>query len=221
MSLPAYKAKARMARSRYAFQKALRTRRTPASGLNPKANVAIEQKARTLAVSMTTGASTVGATVVGLSRCPQGDDYDERNGRKIMVQSIKLRLKSSSTATSNLRQRIVIFHDKQPNGVVATPSEIFDNTAVTDLTIAPINVLYRERFTIMKDFIWPNHSSQKDIEPTFEWFLPARQGLGATTFSGTNVNESSALGNHYYIFYVNASSGQTLSGSSQFRYVDL
>ena len=104
-------------------------------------------------VTSTVACNTSGPSSIGLNTVPQGDDSVNRDGRKIVMKSILLRLSNYSTVTTGLPQthRILVVYDKLGNGstTLATYDDVLENT--TPYYIAPINKINTKRFVVLFD----------------------------------------------------------------------
>lgn len=95
-------------------------------------------------------APLAGALVL-VNHLTKGDDYNNRDGRQVRFKSLFLNgrviMHASATHTA---VRMVVFIDKQPNGVVPTATDVL-STATTNLIDAFRNLNNRKRFVILKD----------------------------------------------------------------------
>lgn len=82
----------------------------------------------------------------------QGTDADNRNGRSILVKSLQCALNVEMIGTeTDTKFRFMVVIDKQPNGAVATVSQILQSTGTENSLMAPRNLNNRKRFVILKD----------------------------------------------------------------------
>ncbi len=96
----------------------------------------------------------VGITQAGIVQdlvtLAQGTTVSTREGDQVKFVSLYLNyfgdMSASATAST---VRVVIVHDKQPNGATATNSQIFDDATVNDLIISPKNLGNKFRFKIL------------------------------------------------------------------------
>ncbi len=103
--------------------------------------------------SATYACDTTG-TVTALNLVAQGDDDNNRIGRQIYCKSIRVIghfIPQSATATASTLARVMLVWDSQPNGALATITQILN--ASTSLTHT--NLDNRERFTILRDTFTP------------------------------------------------------------------
>ncbi len=86
----------------------------------------------------------------------------ERIGEQVTNKSMWIRHKET-IAGKSVAYRTAIVWDKQPNGVVASYSDIFkdDTFSEADLPYAGINLMNRDRFTILYDNINSMHKNAK------------------------------------------------------------
>lgn len=104
------------------------------------------------AVAISTTAATATVTIIA-----QGLDVNARIGNKILVKSIQMvgtfrQQLATDGAVSKFTPaalvRMMIWVDRQPNGVLATATEIL---AASGAVLSPLNPSYRDRFVILKD----------------------------------------------------------------------
>ena len=66
------------------------------------------------------------ATVIPVSLMPQGDDWDQRNGRRVKAYSFWLQAQVTiDPSATKTNFRIVVFIDKNPDGESVTSAELF------------------------------------------------------------------------------------------------
>lgn len=74
--------------------------------------------------------TTTGA-VVCLNLIAQGDDINNRTGKSIKTKQITVQYRVLSNTTNALGfSQVALVHDSQPNGTIATYSQIFDSSNV-------------------------------------------------------------------------------------------
>lgn len=91
------------------------------------------------------------ASIVTLSNVAQGDDYNQRNGRKIKADSIYLngQVRIENTAAKETVLRVIIFIDSESDGETPTAAELLQDG--TDLQ-SPLNYAYAgTRFKVLMD----------------------------------------------------------------------
>lgn len=89
------------------------------------------------------------ATITGLSNIAQGDDYNAREGRSILVKSLEYEgtIRMNSSATDTL-YRLVLFIDHDNTGTAPTAAQV-GITGVNGMRSSnPVNM---KRFTILRD----------------------------------------------------------------------
>lgn len=93
-------------------------------------------------------ADTTGS-VTCLNLTAVGDDNTNRDGRQIINKSIHIQglLQPSDDSTSPNLSRMLIVWDSQPNGAIATITDIL----VASTSVSSTNLNNRERFRILKD----------------------------------------------------------------------
>lgn len=93
--------------------------------------------------------STAG-TLILLNGVAQGDDYNTRDGRKIIMKSINLKVYVSNIvnaiADGDL-MRVMVLYDSQSNGAAPTAGNILQTVSA----LAPMNLDNRTRFKVLFD----------------------------------------------------------------------
>ena len=88
-----------------------------------------------------------------LNGISQGDDINQRDGRKFKMDYLFYRLNVSNQATTGAEAenyRLVIVYDRQPNNVIATSANIFTPDQFSGL----VNLDNRARFLILHDMMF-------------------------------------------------------------------
>lgn len=131
-----------------------------------------------------------------INLCQQGDDINMRHGRQITLKSVSLKghVKPDQTPTSGnnvMQARIALVWDKNPNGVLATPAQIFDSAD------GHPKLDNRNRFTILKDWYIPIGASPLNAN-TWAWSQPSTIPINfykklnlKTIFKGTDAQIAS------------------------------
>jgi len=98
------------------------------------------------------------ATRYDLNIIAQGDNANERVGRKVMIKSIHFRATNWSRDTTAdagvdlmCNYRVVLVLDKQCNGASPAFTDIFDTTTITDQTLSFRRLDNSSRFKILLD----------------------------------------------------------------------
>lgn len=96
-----------------------------------------------------TYACTQTGSVTALNLCATGDDYTNRNGRKILMKSLQIRgyFEPEDLIVDNCLARVVILYDCQTNGTLPVVTDILD--AATSLS--SLNLSNRDRFKVLLD----------------------------------------------------------------------
>jgi hypothetical protein len=105
----------------------------------------VERKTFDVAATQAVGAATAG--IIQLSSIPQGDDFNQRDGRKVTFVSSQMRYTFQGT-TNNTGYRVMVLVDKQSNGITPVPADIL--TAPTDIR-SPMTIEFKERFRVLHD----------------------------------------------------------------------
>lgn len=100
-------------------------------------------------------------TGLALNAIAQGDDYNNRDGRKINLKSIHVRgyvnrpaVEIGATPQGDELVRIILYWDKQCNGQQGTSTQIVTTGGTTDVTSLR-DIQYTKRYKVLKDIIVP------------------------------------------------------------------
>lgn len=97
--------------------------------------------------TITADTSTSVALLNGIA---PGTGLDQRVGRQVTMRSVQLKYAVNPTTSTNIADqivRVVLVHDKQPNGTACAATDVLQYATV----FAPRNVDNRRRFTILYD----------------------------------------------------------------------
>jgi len=110
--------------------------------------------------SLQTSPLLVTNTVTALNTCVTGDDFTNRDGRKITMKSLKLQACVSSFpgATECGQVRMVVVYDKQTNGAAPSGSDVFASNDALDFN----NLNNRERFVTLLSCIVPYQNASSN-----------------------------------------------------------
>lgn len=107
--------------------------------------------------SMTLAAASTGqwqtACRILLNGCSTGDAITNRDGNKIAMTDLLLRLamQRHGNDTNGLYLRVVVFYDRKPNATAPTAVQLFNADANNQDVLHPLNRAYRGRFAILYD----------------------------------------------------------------------
>lgn len=141
------------------------------------------------------GANTGMSLINGLK---EGTGYWNRVGARVAMKSVHIRIALVSTTqtigidTAGATYRFFLLYDSQSNGALPTFGQVFQNTDVTGAqstqTEAGVNVEYRERFLILKDWIFSTPAEQSTAAASvtldqygprlprqIEWYVPLKK----------------------------------------------
>lgn len=106
---------------------------------------------KTIDTTATNASPVATGSVVLLNGVATGDDYNTRDGRKIQMKSILLRILLSPDTTQSAPQgdimRVMIVYDKQTNGTALTAANVLQ----TGVIQSPNNLNNRDRFVVLSD----------------------------------------------------------------------
>lgn len=118
--------------------------------------------------------------VISLNIIGEGDDYNQRNGRRIFAQYIEYDLfftygsaASSATPQYNAATWHLVY-DRQPNGAAATYTDIFDTSTITLPAYSFKNIKgNQDRFRILKSWAGTvGYQGNTDTSQRVRGFLP-------------------------------------------------
>lgn len=119
-----------------------------------------------------------------LSNISEGSGESNRIGRKIKATSIYVNLRATVDYTSisvdqTATIRFILFIDKEFNGTIATPQDVFQFTTggvVGPMTfVSPLLWKNRRRFKILRDWLWhwDNYDTPSDASSSSTFIPPA------------------------------------------------
>jgi len=123
-------------------------------------------------------------TIIPTSGVIQGTGDDERIGQQWVFTSLNFKFSlTPQTTTIDQINKVMIFYDKQSNGLIATLGELFESPNI----LSHSNLTFRKRFrTLYSSGVFalggntsPNVTSSKSWEVNIDTHLPV-QGFGAT-----------------------------------------
>ena len=137
-----------------------------------------------------------------INTVPQGDSAQTREGNRIMMShiSVKVAAVPLSTATGNQLFKWAVVLDKQSNGTQPAWSEITTQSVVTDPVLAPLTPNAYSRFQILAtDTALIGHSLQ---QPAYykEKFIPLK-GLEAA-YVGSGGSYTSLVTNAIWFYII-------------------
>lgn len=103
-------------------------------------------------VSAYTQVPTSTPSIVNLSNIAEGNDYNQRDGNSILLQSLQWRmnLAANASATRNFL-RIIIFRDNDQRGTDPAPGDLLETTAGDSALVSPLLHYVNQRFSILSD----------------------------------------------------------------------
>lgn len=129
--------------------------------------------------------------VTPVNLVPQGDDVIARDGRKILMKSLWMRITGLSQAvgTNPICPRVALVYDKNPNGVLPVITDIFTSTSSTAFK----NMNNQERFVILYDNTAGLGDAMADVH------IEIAGNTGSTPYSQYHVNKYVPL-NHTAVY---------------------
>lgn len=107
--------------------------------------------------------------IVPISLCAQGDDFDSRTGRTILMKSIEYSglITHNTEGTGSIYHKVYFFIDKAPNQALATAAHIFlSGNAIYGVR----NLDNRKRFICLKELKFVTNDTDK-TEVLFNGYL--------------------------------------------------
>lgn len=100
-------------------------------------------------------------SVTCINLIAQGSDFGQRIGRKATMVAIQMEghIEPEGNASTASKCRVLFIWDSQPNGVLATPAQIFQNVTAASF----MNLNFRDRFKVLMDH---NVALQGTVDPT-------------------------------------------------------
>jgi hypothetical protein len=175
----------------------------------------VEQKVN--GTSWTSDPNTTGA-VVSLGDIAQGDDFTERNGRKVRIKSIRHKGKiiMNSSVTTNTDIRAIIVRDNSGTTTQPTIGQVFANAAAMFNNLQHLSdPQTNSRFSILSDFFFtvtPEHPVVTfDVYQKSDWHM---------VFSGTGATDEGKGGLYLMIASTEATNDPVVTASTNVRYID-
>lgn len=169
-----------------------------------------------------TGTQSSTATVVNLSNIAEGNDYNQRDGNSILLQSIQGRfiLQMNAAATQTLF-RCIIFQDMDQRGTDPTVSDILETTSNPGYFTSPLLHYVNRRFKIHRDWSFVLDSAKAT---TKEWRLykPFFNGKNHIKYQSTAGADGSNWEGALYmmVFSSEATNLPTFTYNVRLRYTD-
>lgn len=162
-----------------------------------------------------------------LSGVAQGDDFNERVGRKIIIKSLLIRIAFSSVADTSApigdTIRMLVFQDLQTNGAAPGLTDVLSGIEPFD----PMNLNNRERFRVLIDKMvsLPANAYAAGAlstgSPTPKSMKLYKKLNTQQVFSGTgNTVASIATGSIYMLLLANNDNVSTSQFSTRIRFLD-
>lgn len=102
-------------------------------------------------VTLNATSTAAGGTTTLMNGVSQGDDYNNRQGRKVNWTSLYFRGHVAPNSGTNAPEgdvlRVMLVWDNQPNGALAAVTDVLSTANVT----SPRNLNNRERFVVLSD----------------------------------------------------------------------
>lgn len=173
-------------------------------------------------------ANTTGVQTGALNVMQQGDGAQERDGRKIFLNSVQFRglLRTDATVALPDQVRIIVFIDNQTNGVDVGINDVIWNTGSVFKAHAPYDLSQMERFTILYDKTHAmdigrlgGSAAEKIHFRNVKFFKKINMPVNYIG-TGTTVAQIRDKSVHMQVFGVNSANGCVLEGNCRLRFTD-
>lgn len=183
-------------------------------------------------------AVTTTASVTNLTNIAQGDDFNNRQGNSILLQSLLLRMSIagniSATVTGSMGSfvRCIVFQDNDQRGTDPTAAELLeDTTAGVRQILSPLNHNVYKRFNVLVDEIfdvgqWIQTATQAVVSnPMFQHYKVFKNFAGKgmhVRYTATAGADASNFEGSMYLLLVSSdgTSSPTVGFNSRIRYTD-
>lgn len=184
-----------------------------------KGLINVEKKFYDFSQSATQSAT---ATVLNLSNIGEGNDYNQRDGNSILVQSIQGRfiLQMHPSATQTLF-RCIIFRDNDQRGTDPTVADLLESTSNPLYFTSPLLHYVSRRFTIFHDWSFVLDSA-KATTKEWKYFKRFTHGQYHIKYSSTTgADASNWEGALYMMIFSSENTNQpTFTVYHRMRYTD-
>lgn len=137
------------------------------------------------------GTQSSTATLINLSNIGQGDDYNQRNGNSILVQSIQGRFNlTMNDAAGTTQFRCIIFRDNDQRGTDPAVSDLLEVTSNPGYFTSPLLHYVNKRFTILKDYNLMLDKS-KALTKAWKYYIPFSSGKYHIKYQSTAAADGS------------------------------
>lgn len=145
------------------------------------------------------------ASAIILTACAQGDTDETRNGNKYKLASCSVKVNlfrlAVAGSTANPCVRLIIFNDKNSNGVAPTLAELLDASSIigrynSDNVGSRFKILYDKRYS----FGWLNSTTNTGagMMSTNDSFY--KKVMWHVKFDGTTAAQGDCVSGHIYAF---------------------
>ena len=146
-------------------------------------------------ITDTAGITPITDSLILLS---QGTGESDRIGNKITVVSIAIRcLVEMNDSTETTQGRVMVILDRQPNGALATPSEILQDPSGGDSYLSYLNLANRKRFRVIRSMRFRMSNTGRKSQ-TLSMFRKCRIPM---IFSSNNGNVTDIETNNLVLLY--------------------
>jgi len=164
-------------------------------------------------ITSTAYEATTTGSVILLNGIASGDDYNQRDGRRVILDSISIKgdmFYSSATAAHNVDiVRMMLIYDKQTNGAAPAIADVLVNANAD----SHYNVNNLGRFDVLIDKTWslPQVPAATASAVTFPKIKLGRSIKRGTQYSGTGSSVASIASGGLYLILIGS---QAFSGTN-------
>lgn len=176
--------------------------------------------------SASTQSSTTSGTVVNLNSIAEGDDYNNRTGRKIRTVAIDVMYKYAVSSATAASAQVALVYDAQPNGSTPTYNTIFDLALNAGMA-------FKNTFTNGDRFkvLWMSQLPESDSsDATNGWIHRRRryvsgkkiEKISEVRYGGTTAVTPTT--GAWYLCYgdtLNAAATSTITYVCKYQYIDM
>ncbi len=154
--------------------------------------------------------------VIPLTLCAAGDDFNTRDGRRIKVLSISLRLHMliHASATDTIL-RMILFRTKNNQAAVPATTDVLQTVSETSF---PEAATHQNSFVILNDRM----IALTSVNDTIKTYRLSKQLTSHVDYSGTAATEANmGRGGLYLLLITNeATNAPQVEGSTRVKFVD-
>jgi len=139
--------------------------------------------------------------ILNLSNIATGDDYNQRDGNSILLQSLQWRIAmyANSAAVAH-RIRIIVFRDNDQRGTDPAASDLLEVTGSNNIINSPLLHYVNQRFSVLSDKVYTLCINGDNYFRTVKKFMKMPQGTHIKYQSTAGADASNWEGALYALF---------------------